>query len=1092
MKKFLIKSLFFCTFALTAPVFANFTQADSAKARAYCQGSFIGTTAYVEDQSQASNKAKAEIVSNIVSQVEAQTSVGEFSNFLATSQIKSDLILLGFQSIEPPKRLENGLYEFKGYVCNSNVAKPYLYSLVRYLDSLEVLLKQEFDEEICINASKAKYKAIGWHRILETLNQVDKTLQGKYETTNEKIKNNCGGVSKKQTIAVIAKGTEPKGSNALKNLELYVEEALVNSALYSQVENGQEAKFKCEVEIVPNNSKYILKAKIIKVSNGETVFNRMTDLESNLKTKDEHKKASMNLVGKLIKRCGTMEIGQDYEGECKNGKREGKGKLTYLTGAVYDGYWKADKYQGQGKLTLPDGYVYDGKWLDDLADGKGKEKKTNGDFYDGNFKNGKYEGKGTYIWADSSMIYSGDWVNGHWKNGIFSQSNGIVYNGDFKNDSFEGQGTLTFPDKTIYKGAFKSGNFEGQGVLTSANGDVYTGNFKNGLAVGQGKLTSANGDVYEGEFNNNLPEGQGKFTFKTSGFVLKGEFKKGECVAQCVLASSFKDSRDNKTYKIVEIKSQIWMAENLNYKMEGSKCYDNKPANCDKYGRLYDWETAMKACPSGWHLPSKEEWITLLSTAESSKLLAKENWGSNKNSDDYGFSALPGGLYSSVFKLVGSGAFWWTSTEKEDIDKAWFLYIPQPQPEGVDATKSNGFSVRCLKNSESYAPPTPHLHSAPPPPPPPPVEPPVQAPVPADVFSFKDSRDNKTYKVVKIGTHTWMAENLSYNASGSKCYENKPANCDKYGKLYNWNTAKTACPSGWHLPNNAEWDALYRFADSASGTESPYYSKTAGKYLKAASGWNNHEEKSGSGTDALGFAALPGGLGASDKDGQGGTIGIWWSSDYKDSSANVRFMNYENEQAHGASLSKHYLLSVRCLKDSGTYVAPVPAPAPAPAPAAEPVPAPAPAPAPAPVAAPIPAPVPAPAPAAAPAPSLAAVLAPVAPIVPPASTTTVPSEPINMLDYSAKPPASVEKSSIWGYVLGSLMLVGGGVLIYNAYAQNAKANDYVDKYNDLKSGKLLEYDRLRKKANDANDKVSPFLISGGILSISAIGVYIWF
>ncbi|MDR0517648.1 MAG: hypothetical protein LBH25_11450 [Fibromonadaceae bacterium] len=125
--------------------------------------------------------------------------------------------------------------------------------------------------------------------------------------------------------------------------------------------------------------------------------------------------------------------------------------------------------------------------------------------------------------------------------------------------------------------------------------------------------------------------------------------------------------------------------------------------------------------------------------------------------------------------------------------------------------------------------------------------------------SFTDSRDKKTYKTVKIGEQTWMAENLKYNAKGSKCYDNKEENCQKYGRLYNWETAKKACPSGWHLPSNEEWDKLYRYADGDKGTGSPYMSETAGKLLKSSSGWYN----GGNGTDAYNFSALPGGFGNS-------------------------------------------------------------------------------------------------------------------------------------------------------------------------------------------------------------------------------------
>ena len=67
------------------------------------------------------------------------------------------------------------------------------------------------------------------------------------------------------------------------------------------------------------------------------------------------------------------------------------------------------------------------------------------------------------------------------------------------------------------------------------------------------------------------------------------------------------DTRDGKIYKTVKIGEQVWMAENLNYEAEGSRCYNDSTTYCKKYGRLYNWETAMKACPNGWHLPSEKE-----------------------------------------------------------------------------------------------------------------------------------------------------------------------------------------------------------------------------------------------------------------------------------------------------------------------------------------------------------------------------------------------------------------------------------------------------------------------------------------------------
>jgi len=184
--------------------------------------------------------------------------------------------------------------------------------------------------------------------------------------------------------------------------------------------------------------------------------------------------------------------------------------------------------------------------------------------------------------------------------------------------------------------------------------------------------------------------------------------------------------------------------------------------------------------------------------------------------------------------------------------------------------------------------------------------------------NFTDPRNNQTYNTVKIGTQIWMAENLNTNTKGSKCYNDDPAYCQKYGRLYSWQAALKACPSGWHLPSNAEWEVLYRFVDGTNGP-SPYKSETAGKYLKAESGWENYEGMSGNGTDDYGFAALPGGLGY--PDGRSATsigkYGNWWSStEYDDTRAYNRFKTYKHNNAGWETETKDKMFSIRCLQNN--------------------------------------------------------------------------------------------------------------------------------------------------------------------------------
>jgi len=170
---------------------------------------------------------------------------------------------------------------------------------------------------------------------------------------------------------------------------------------------------------------------------------------------------------------------------------------------------------------------------------------------------------------------------------------------------------------------------------------------------------------------------------------------------------------------------------------------------------------------------------------------------------------------------------------------------------------------------------------------------------------FVDSRDGKTYKIVEIGNQIWMAENLNYDMGGSWCYENSSVNCDKYGRLYNWDAARVACPQGWHLPSDSEWSSLTNYL---GGEE------VAGGKLKSTSGW---ESPNFGATNSSGFTGLPGGYRNTDGSfGDLSSIGYWWSStEYSTADAWTRGMYYLSAYVYRNIGSKSGGFSVRCLKD---------------------------------------------------------------------------------------------------------------------------------------------------------------------------------
>ena len=201
----------------------------------------------------------------------------------------------------------------------------------------------------------------------------------------------------------------------------------------------------------------------------------------------------------------------------------------------------------------------------------------------------------------------------------------------------------------------------------------------------------------------------------------------------------------NQIYNYVTIGTQIWMKENLNVShmwSSGWKCYDDLEANCDKYGKLYNWATAMNfeipyisacntmscasriqskhrgICPEGWHIPSRAEWNTLVTYVGANtrtKLKAKSpNWN---GTDLYSFSALPGGAHSGptppgdgvpYFVGVGIMASWWTTTEGYYNDWACEQTLTDQTLtdddyddgiyDGCQSQKNSHVSVRCVRD----------------------------------------------------------------------------------------------------------------------------------------------------------------------------------------------------------------------------------------------------------------------------------------------------------------------------------------------------------------------------------------------------------
>jgi len=303
------------------------------------------------------------------------------------------------------------------------------------------------------------------------------------------------------------------------------------------------------------------------------------------------------------------------------------------------------------------------------------------------------------------------------------------------------------------------------------------------------------------------------------------------------------DARDSNKYKLVTIGSQVWMAENLNFETEKSRCYGDAPSYCNAYGRLYTWVDAQDVCPEGTHLPSYDEFHVLYvfvhednesnGSSEANFLKSKDGWKQfNEKTggvDSYGFSAKPAGGYTDKgYDGIGEKTYFLTSDTTGGSATLMGIAYNNEYFGKALYSKENAFSVRCLvgeKKAELTSSSSGELSSSSSS-----VIVTSSSQAVQSSSSVKSSSSMKSsssvksssslayhfqlpiygipYNVVTIGKQTWMADNMAEENPIWYHPEGKQSNW-KYGRLYEWSTARGICPEGWHLPDSLEWQTLF-------------------------------------------------------------------------------------------------------------------------------------------------------------------------------------------------------------------------------------------------------------------------------------------
>ena len=284
-------------------------------------------------------------------------------------------------------------------------------------------------------------------------------------------------------------------------------------------ENSSSKKNKKNDKINDKNSKYItydeeqsdslLVPKIKTSLMNNNIFNDdpfRNKNRSNL-NKIENDPRDGPFDGKRRKFPKIKEEQSSYEGEWKDGKRDGYGILYWGNKSKFVGLFVEDKAFGFGKLWHEDGDIFKGYWKDFQADGIGQYKTKKGAYFNGDWKLDRQDGFGMEIWPKGSN-FMGEYSDGNKHGiGILTFENKAGYKGEFHEGIISGIGTFYFGDKRKYHGEWKNNKMHGYGIIVWPGGDVFEGEFREDKKNGFGIFYNQQ-KICMSMWKNNKPEGE--------------------------------------------------------------------------------------------------------------------------------------------------------------------------------------------------------------------------------------------------------------------------------------------------------------------------------------------------------------------------------------------------------------------------------------------------------------------------------------------------------------------------------------------------------------------------------------------------------